>query len=300
MGSAVQTKSSTCIKQMTSNIGGGVCNAWNGYVCCLKDAFAGCNMDTQIDSMINTMKTTYSGMPGFADISSCGTASCSGGSTGGGSTAANSPVETTLTAMIQMSDPTTFNISTFIESVKGKTGSTVVKAVLKFWEVALVYSVPEGTTEAALKAAIAKAMNVAEDIIKVVIAAAGGRRLGDKRRLATNADVTMTATDAATAKTLMTGSGNSTKISNLGTELGGTVVAVEAAKAKAKVETKVTTEPSKVSVLTAHLESAGSDVGGTITATVGTSTETLESNTSNSQWSLSFAPLLILLIKMIQ
>ena len=93
--SAVQTKSGTCIKQMTSNIGGGVCNAWNGYVCCLKDAFAGCNMDTQIDSMINTMKTTYSGMPGFADISSCGTTSCNGGSTGSSETLESNTSDTT-------------------------------------------------------------------------------------------------------------------------------------------------------------------------------------------------------------
>merc|ERR1712078_899653 len=47
-------------------------------------------------------------------------------------------------------------------------------------------------------------------------------------------------------------------------------------------------------------ESVGSAVGGTITATVGTSTQSLESNSSNSKWSLSFAPLLILLVKVIQ
>jgi len=169
---------------------------------------------------------------------------------------------------------------------------------VKFWEVVLKYSVPAGTTEATLKAAIANAMSVAVDTIKVVLA--GGRRLGDKRRLATNADVTMTAADSATAKTLMTDSGDSAKISKLGTELGGTVTAVEAAKAKAKVETTVSTEPSKVNGLKAQVESVGSDVGGTITATVGTQTQTLESNSSNSKWSLSFAPLLILLIKVIQ
>merc|ERR1711988_1910507 len=121
-----------------------------------------------------------------------------------------------------------------------------------------------GATEATLKAAIAKAMNVALDKIKVVLAVAGGRRLSDKRRLATNADVTFTAPDAATAKTLMADSGDSAKLSNLGTELGGTVTAVETAKANAKV---------------------------------GTSTQSLESNSSNSKWSLSFAPLLILLVK---
>merc|ERR1712107_735333 len=72
-----------------------------------------------------------------------------------------------------------------------------------------------------------------------------------------------------------------------GTELGGTVTAVETAKAKAKVETTVSTEPSKVNGLTAQVESVGSAVGGTITATVGTSTQSLESNSSNSKWSLS-------------
>jgi hypothetical protein len=295
--SAISGKSGQCISQMTSNIGAGLCNAWNGYVCCLKDAFAGCGMDSQIDMMVNTMKTTYSGM--YAEIGNCGAASCSGGSSPAPAPPSPpAPVQTILTAMIQMSDPTTFNISAFKEAVKTKTGSSAVEAVVKFWEVALKYSVPAGATEATVKAAIAKAMNVALDTIKVVLA--GGRRLGDKRRLATNADVTLTAPDAATAKTLMTDSGDSAKLSNLGTELGGTVTAVETAKAKAKVETTVSTEPSQVSGLTAQVESVGSDVGGTITATVGTSTNSLESNSSNSKWSLSFAPLLILLVKVIQ
>jgi len=286
---------------MISNMGAGTCNAWNGYVCCLKDAFAGCGIDAQIDMIINTMKTTYSGQ--YAEISTCGAASCSGGSSGQSPAAPPSPpapVQTILTAMIQMSDPTNFDISVFKEAVKTKTGSSAVEAVVKFWEVALKYSVPAGATEATLKAAIAKAMNVALDKIKVVLAAAGGRRLSDKRRLATNADVTFTAPDAAAAKTLMADSGDSAKLSNLGTELGGTVTAVETAKAKAKVETTVSTEPSKVNGLTAQVESVGSAVGGTITATVGTSTQSLESNSSNSKWSLSFAPLLILLVKVIQ
>jgi hypothetical protein len=298
--SAVAGKSGQCIAQMSSNMGAGVCNAWNGYICCLKDAFAGCGMDSQIDTIVNTMKTTYSGM--YAEIGTCGAASCSGGSSGQSPAPAPpsppAPVATVLTAMIQMSDPTNFNLTAFKEAVKTKTGSSAVEAVVKFWEVALKYSVPAGTTEATLKAAIAKAMNVALDKIKVVLA--GVRRLGDKRRLATSADVTLTAPDSATAKTLMTDSGDSAKLSNLGTELGGTVTTVETAKAKAKVETTVSTLPSQVNGLTAQVESVGSDVGGTITATVGTPTNSLESNSSNSKWSLSFAPLLILLVKVIQ
>jgi len=108
--SAITAKSQSCITQMTSNIGGGVCNAWNGYICCVKDAFAGCGMDSKIDSIVNTMKTMYSGQPGFADISSCAEATCSGGSSsgstgGGGENSAPSLVETTLTAKIRLSIP---------------------------------------------------------------------------------------------------------------------------------------------------------------------------------------------------
>merc|ERR1711862_503012 len=102
-------------------------------------------------------------------------------------------------------DPTTFSVQIYIDSVKNKTGSSAVTAEVKMWEVALVYSVPDNTTEAKLKAAIAKAMVLTVNDIKVVIQA-GSRRLGDKRRLAANADVTITA-DAAKAKTLMTDSG---------------------------------------------------------------------------------------------
>merc|ERR1712176_1465011 len=164
------------------------------------------------------------------------------------------------------------------------------------WEVALVYSVPDNTTEAKLNAAIAKAMVLTENDIKVVIQA-GSRRLGDKRRLAANAAVTMTTADAAKAKTLMTESGNSAKINDLETELGGSVTATKPT-AKAKVETKVSTEPSKVDALTTQLVEAGSDLGFTVTATVGSSMETEQ--TSNSNWSFLFAPLSILFINAIQ
>merc|ERR1711879_414384 len=154
-----------------------------GYVCCLKGAFASCDMDTEIDKMINTMKTTYSGMPGFADISSCGAATCSGGNSES-PPAAPSLVETVLTATFDaIADPTAFDLNKYIEAVKGKTESSAVTAVVKLWEVALEYSVQDDTTEAALKAAIAKVMNVVEDAIKVVFKN-GSRRLGDKRRLA--------------------------------------------------------------------------------------------------------------------
>jgi len=107
----------------------------------------------------------------------------------------------------------------------------------------------------------------------------------------------MTTADAAKAKTLMTDSGNSAKINDLATELGGSVTATKPT-AKAKVETKVSTEPSKVDALTTQLVEAGSDLGLTVTATVGSSMET--DQTSNSNWSFLFAPLLILLINTIQ
>merc|ERR1712060_273778 len=98
----------------------------------------------------------------------------------------------------------------------------------------------------------------------------GSRRLGDKRRLAANAAVTMTTVDAAKAKVLMTESSDSAKINDLETELGGSVTATKPT-AKAKVETKVTTDPSKVDALTTQLVEAGSDLGLTVTATVGSS-----------------------------
>merc|ERR1712159_49579 len=243
----------------------------------------------------------YSGQPGFADISSCAEATCSGGSSSGstggdGENSAPSLVETILTAKIEVIDPTTFSIQIYIDSVKSKTGSSAVTAEVKMWEVALVYSVPDNTTEAKLKAAIAKAMVLTENDIKVVFQA-GSRRLGDKRRLAANAAVTMTTADAAKAKTLMTDSGNSAKINDLATELGGSVTATKPT-AKAKVETKVSTEPSKVDALTTQLVEAGSDLGLTVTATVGSSMET--DQTSDSNWSFLFAPLLVLLIHAIQ
>merc|ERR1712151_16847 len=108
------------------------------------------------------------------------------------------------------------------------------------------------------------------------------------------------------AKTYMTASSNTT---NLGTELGENISVAKAAQAKAKVETTVSTELSKVSALKNQLEAAGSDSGFTVVATVGTvgkSTEGLESSSSSSSsssdstWSFCFAPLLILLVKMIQ
>lgn len=292
---AVTTKSTVCMAGMS--VGAGTCNAWNGFVCCLKDAFSDCSMDAEIDTIIKTME------PGFGDIAGCQEATCSGGTSMGGSGGSPlpSPVETGLTAVIEMADPTLFNLETYIEAVKGKTGSSAVAAVLQVWEVALQYSVPDGISEATFKAALAKALSVAEDIINVVIAI-GGRRLGEKRRLATNADITITAADATTAKALMTDSSNTTKLGNLGNELGGTIAVTKAAKAKAEIETTVSTEPSKVNALTAQLQSAGADVGGTITATVGTSTDTsLEaSSSSSSRLSFLFAPLLILLTNLMQ
>merc|ERR1711982_41483 len=109
----------------------------------------------------------------------------------------------------------------------------------------------------------------------------------------------MTTKQAAVAKTFMMDSSNTT---NLGSELGGSVTVSKVAQANAKVETTVSTEPSKVDALKNQLEAAGSDAGFTVTATVatvGTTAEPLESS-NNSSWSFGLAPLLILLVKMIQ
>jgi len=209
-----------------------------------------------------------------------------------------SVVEKTLEAMIELSDPTTFNLQSYIDAVKTKTGvSTTPIAVLKAWEIILQYAVPEGATETKLKAAIAKAMNVAETAIKIVMAASGGRRLNSNRRLAANADVTITTDTAENAKSLKTVSAGAA-VDSLKSELGGDVVVSKQPKAIAKVETKITTETSKVSDLKAQVESVGPDVGGTITANANPGTENPES--SNSSFSFIFAPLLILLVKMFQ
>merc|ERR1719221_1702314 len=251
-------------------------------------------MDTEIDMIINQMQASYA-----SQLSNCGAATCSGGNSGSSPSSPPSPISTVLTATFDaIADPTAFDLKTYIEAVKGKTKSETVTALVKLWEVALEYSVQDDTTEAVLTAATAKVMNVVADAIKVVIKN-GSRRLGDKRRLAATAEVTMTTKDAAVAKTFMMSSSNTT---NLGTELGGSVSVAKAAQAKAKVETTVLTEPSKVDALKNQVEAAGSDAGFTVTATVGTvgtSTESLESS-NNSSWSFGLAPLLILLVKMIQ
>jgi hypothetical protein len=305
---ALTMKSTECIGQISANIGQGVCPAWNSYVCCLKDAFSSCpSLSSVIDSTVNTMKTSYASQPQFAAISSCPDAVCSGGSGGSGGSGegasgetASEPsvVEKTLEAMIELSDPTTFNLQSYIDAVKTKIGASAnVNAVLKAWEIILQYALPEGTTETQLKAAIAKAMNVVETAIKIVMAASGGRRLNSNRRLAANADVTITTDTAENAKSLKTVSAGAA-VDSLKSELGGDVVVSKEPKAIAKVETKITTETSKVSDLKAQVESVRPDVGGTITADENPETESLES--SNSRFSFIFAPLLILLVKMFQ
>lgn len=300
---AMTTKSSECIGQMSANIGQGMCPAWNAYVCCLKDAYASCgsDMSAQIDTIVNTMKSTYSSQAQFADISNCAEASCSGGGqTPSGQTSAPSKVESIIEAMIELSDPTTFNLQSYIEAVKNKTGaSTVPVAELKAWEIVLQYSVPDGTTEAAMKAAIAKAMNVVENAIKIVMAS-GGRRLLNKRRLAATADVTITTDTAAKAQTLKIASAGTAAIDTVTSELGGPVTVAKNPKAIAKVETKITVETSKVSDLKGHVQSAGSDIGGTITVNTESTTPKVGGAASSSSWSLTFAPFLILLTKMLQ
>merc|ERR1712014_133416 len=107
-----------------------------------------------------------------------------------------------------------------------------------------------------------------ETAIKIVMAASGGRRLNSNRRLAANADVTITTDTAENAKSLKTASGGAAAVDALKAELGGDVAVSQQPKAIAKVETKITTESSKVNDLKAQVQSVGPDVGGTITASV--------------------------------
>merc|ERR1712146_830984 len=67
------------------------------------------------------------------------------------------------------------------------------EAVVKAFEIIVKYVLPDATTIAAAKAAIAKANDVAEN--QVQVAQSSARRLGAGRRLATNVDVTITVPD---------------------------------------------------------------------------------------------------------
>merc|ERR1712072_1663874 len=218
--SELSTKSSSCIQEMTAAAAGGnICGAWQTYECCLKDSFASCgsDMQDQISTMMNAMKTQYNAiLPGLAQ---CTSATCSSG-------AQPVEVETTLMANIQITDPLAFNVENYVEAVKKATGvAQLPEAVVKAFEIVVKYMLPDDTDMASAKAAIAKANGVEEN--QVQVAQSGARRLGAGRRLATNVDVTITVPDKEKAAAVQTSAASAAALES---ELGG---AVSVAKAPA-------------------------------------------------------------------
>merc|ERR1711934_681461 len=143
---------------------------------------------------------------------------------------------------------------------------------------------------ATAKAAIAKANDVVENQVQLTQSSA--RRLGAGRRLAMNVDVTITVPDKNKAAAVQTSAANAAA---LGSELGGAVSIAKAPVATAKVETKVTSAPSATNQLVSQIESAGSDIGGTIKAEVKTAAPQTSSNGASSNFSVALAALVIFL-----
>jgi len=265
-----------------------LCPGWKDFVCCIKGKYDACGV-SGIETYLNTMSTSMSAA--YPSLSSCSNdlSQCPGSSTGSSTGGSTTPtyVDTVLTAALEMADPTAFNMADYITAVKASSSSDEVTAVLKAWEIVVKYAVPDGTTEASLKSAIATTMSVLESAITIVMGS--GRRLSPERRLATNADVTITATDAANAKALKTSAASTESKTALGEAVGGSISVVEAPKAVAKIETTVKTEDSKASQLTTQLASAGAAAGGTITATVKTTGTSTTGGTDTTSSTVSSA-----------
>merc|ERR1711988_1088676 len=288
--SELQTKSSSCIQKMTAAAAGGnTCGAWNTYECCLKESFVSCgsDMQSQISTMMSTMKTQYDAiLPGLAK---CNSATCSSSESGPSPTPAQ--VETTLMASIELSDPLTFTLEKYLEAVKKATGvEELPEAVVKAFEIIVNYVLPDATEMSKAKTAIAKANGVAED--EVQIAQSGARRLGAGRRLANDVVVTITVLDKTKAAAVQKSAADTT---TLGSELGGTVAVKGAPVTTAKVETKVKSAPSAASQLKSQIESAGADVGGTIKAEVKVAAPQPSSSGASSTFSIALAAVAILL-----
>merc|ERR1712188_47604 len=118
------------------------------------------------------------------------------------------------------------------------------------------------------------------------------RRLGAGRRLAMNVDVTITVPDKSKAAAVQTSAANATTLES---EIGGAVSVAKAPVTTVKVETKVKGAPSAAGQLASQIESAGSDVGGTIKAEVKeTAAQEPLPNGASSNFSIVLAAVLIL------
>jgi len=200
-------------------------------------------------------------------------------------------------AHIHLSDPLTFDLNKYVEAVKKATGvAQLPEAVVKAFEIIVKYVLPDATAIATAKAAIAKANDVLESQIQLTQSSA--RRLGAGRRLAMNVDVTITVPDKSKAAAVQTSAANAT---TLEFEIGGTVSVAKAPVTTARVETKVKSAPSATGQLASQIESAGSDVGGTIKAEVKVVAQEPKAaaqepspNGASSNLSILFATVLIL------
>jgi len=241
-------------------------------------------MQGKISTMISTMKVQYDAiLPG---LSKCASAACSSGSS-----VTPVEVETTLMDSIQLSDPLAFNVDEYVEAVKKATGvAQLPEAVVKAFDIVVKYVLPDATVMATARAAIAKANDVLENQIQV--AQSGARRLGAGRRLGMNVDVTITVPDKSKAAAVQTSAAN---VAVLESELGGTVSVAKAPVTTAKVETKVKSAPSVTGQLVGQIESAGSDVGGTIQAEVKSTSPQISSNGASKSFSIAFGAVVILL-----
>jgi hypothetical protein len=287
----LQQKSSGCIQEMTAAAAGGnVCGAWQTYECCLTTAFASCGSDMQgqISTMMSTMKVQYDAiLPG---LSKCAAAACSSESQPG---ASSTPVEveTTLMAIIQISDPLAFDVDKYVEAVKKATGvEQLPEAVVKAFEIIVKYVLPDATVMVIARAAIAKANNVLENQVQITQSSA--RRLGAGRRLGMNVDVTIIVPDQSKAAAVQTSAANATVLES---ELGGAVSVAKAPATNVKVETKVRSKPSVAGQLVSQIESAGSDIGGTIKAEVKSASPEPSFNGAPKSFSMALAAVSILL-----
>lgn len=278
---AVGDKMMPCITLITT-ASGSTCDKWNTAVCCLKNEFSSCDasLSSTIDNTLDTMSSTLSSMmPDMKDLSGCPKSSCSGGSGGEGESSTPVAVEKAIETMIEFAttfDPTTFDLTEYLSVVASKTGGTAPAAIIKGWDVVLAYAVAEGTTDSQLKAAIATAMNIAENLITILT---GGRRLTTLRRLAVDKQVSISASDATKAKQYKDISALATTTDSLTNTLGGAVTIKTQPVTKVKVETKVTSTKSK-SELETELKSPtiATAVNGTISSVESSPGTNLESS----------------------
>jgi len=172
-------------------------------------------------------------------------------------------VETTIMAVMQISDPLAFELDRYVEAVKKATRITQLpKAVVKEFKILVKYVLPNAILVSGAKAAIAKASNVLDSQVQVTQSSA--RRLRAGRRLALNiVDVTITVPDKSQAAAVQKSAAD---VAALESGIDGHVSVANAPVTTAKVETKVQSASSVAARLGSQIEHGVSDVDGTIMA----------------------------------